>query len=76
MADELWDVAIGTVDDPGDTGVPPVPETVHEGDESSTRAAYGEWVLKAEAVEWKYRYVMLRRAGEVIELWGTPPAAG
>jgi hypothetical protein len=74
MADETWNVVIGTVDDPGDSGVPPVPTTVHEGDEASARDAFAEWSSKAEAAESKYRYVMLRNIGEVIDLWGTPPA--
>lgn len=74
MADNSWNVAIGTVDDPGDTGVPPVPTTVYEGDDSGARAAFDEWSAKAQAAESKYRYVMLRQIGEVVELWGTPPA--
>jgi hypothetical protein len=72
MADESWTVQIGEVRDPGDTGVPPVPTTVYDGDEAGARAAYAEHTSKADAEN--YRYVMLRHLGDVEELWGTPPA--
>lgn len=71
MSDELWSVQIG---DPDNPGVPPVPSTVYEGDEDGARAAYAEHSGNAESAG--YRYVMLRRTGEVVELWGTPPAVG
>jgi hypothetical protein len=74
MPDEVWSVQIGEMDDPGNPGVPPVPTTVHEGDEDGARAAYREYAGNAEDAG--YRYVMLRRTGEVVELWGTPPAVG
>jgi hypothetical protein len=74
MADETWNVVIGTVDDPGDIGVPPVPTTVYQGDEAGARDAFDEWTSKARAAEAKYRYVMLREIGEVVDAWGTPPA--
>jgi hypothetical protein len=71
---EAWNVQIGDVGDPGNTGIPPVPTTVYEGDEHGARAAYAEWSSKAAAQD--YRYVMLRRTGEVVDCWGTPPAVG
>ncbi|OBF17169.1 hypothetical protein A5725_24390 [Mycobacterium kubicae] len=74
MADESWTVEIGEVDDPTNPGVPPVPNTVYEGDEAGARAAYDEHT--AQATEKDYRYVMLRHIGEVLECWGTPPAVG
>jgi hypothetical protein len=74
MADETWNVVIGTVEDPGDIGVPPVPTTVYQGDEAAARTAFEDWAAKAQAAESKYRYVMLRQIGEVVDLWGTPPA--
>jgi hypothetical protein len=67
-------VQIGRLDDPGNPGVPPVPTTVYEGDEAGARAAYDESSAKAD--DEGYRYVMLRRTLEVVELWGTPPAVG
>ncbi|MDT5067465.1 MAG: hypothetical protein QOK02_3620 [Mycobacterium sp.] len=74
MANETWLVQIGDVDDPTSPGVPPVPTTVYEGDEAGARAAYDEHSAKAD--ESNYRYVMLRHLGEVLEVWGTPPAVG
>ena len=74
MPDELWSVQIGETTDAGNVGVPPVPTTVFEGDENDARTAYAEWSGKAESAG--YRYVMLRRTGDVAELWGTPPAVG
>jgi hypothetical protein len=74
MADNPWTVQIGVVDDPGNSGVPPVPDTVYEGDEEGARAAFGEF--SAKAAERDYRYVMLRHVGDVVDLWGTPPAVG
>lgn len=74
MSDEMWNVQIGAIDDPTNVGVPPVPTTVYEGDEAGARAAYAEHSSKA--TELNYRYVMLRNTGEVVEAWGTPPAAG
>ncbi|MCT7661362.1 hypothetical protein [Mycobacterium deserti] len=74
MTDELWRVQIGEVDDRGNTGVPPVPTTVFEGDEQGARAAFSEWSGKADSMG--YRYVMLRKVGEVVDVWGTPPAVG
>ena len=74
MPDELWSVQIGEMTDAGNVGVPPVPTTVFEGDEDGARTAYTQWSGKAESAG--YRYVMLRRTGEVVELWGTPPAVG
>ncbi|MCV7414930.1 hypothetical protein [Mycolicibacterium litorale] len=74
MADEMWTVQIGEMPDPGNPGVPPVPTTVYEGDEAGARDAYTEYSAKAD--DEGYRYVMLRQVGEVIELWGTPPAVG
>jgi hypothetical protein len=71
---ELWSVQIGEMTDVGNVGVPPVPTTVFEGDEDGARTAYTQWSGKAESAG--YRYVMLRRTGEVVELWGTPPAVG
>ena len=73
MAEELWTVQIGEVDEPGNTGVPPVPTTVYEGDEDGAKAAYADHTAKADARD--YRYVLLRRIGDVVECWGTPPAA-
>jgi hypothetical protein len=64
------------MDDVGNLGVPAVPTTVYEGDEDGARTAYTEWSVKAESAG--YRYVMLRRTGEVVELgarlrpWGNP----
>lgn len=74
MTDELWSVQIGELDDPENPGVPPVPTTVYEGDEAGARAAYTESSAKAEREG--YSYVMLRKTGEVVDLWGTPPAVG
>lgn len=74
MPDELWSVQIGEMDDPDNPGVPPVPTTVYEGEEDGARAAYAERSGRADTAG--YRYVMLRRTGEVVELWGTPPAVG
>ncbi|BCI53261.1 hypothetical protein NIIDNTM18_25390 [Mycolicibacterium litorale] len=74
MADEMWSVQIGEMPDPDNPGVPPVPTTVYEGDEAGARAAYQEHSGKADSQG--YRYVMLRQVGDVIELWGTPPAVG
>jgi hypothetical protein len=72
MADTSWNVQIGEVNDPGDTGIPPVPKTVYQGDEEGARAAYEEW--SAKATEGDYRYIMLRHIGDVVDCWGTPPA--
>lgn len=74
MADNSWMVQIGVLDDPQNTGVPPVPTDVFQGDEVGARAEYAE--RSAEARESDYRYVMLRHLGDVVECWGTPPAAG
>lgn len=74
MADNSWTVQIGEIDDPGNTGVPPVPTEVYQGDEEGARAEYAE--RSGEAREKGYRYVMLRHTGAVVECWGTPPAAG
>lgn len=74
MADNSWTVQIGVVDDPQDTGVPPVPTDVYQGDEEGARAEFAERSAEARAAD--YRYVMLRHIGEVVECWGTPPAAG
>jgi hypothetical protein len=71
MAEDLWTVQIG---DAGEQGVPPVPTTVYEGDEAGARTAYEG--SRAKATAEGYAYVMLRHTGEVIELWGTPPAVG
>lgn len=60
--------------DAGNIGVRPVRTTVFEGDENDARTAYTEWSGKADSAG--YRYVMLRRIGEVVELRGTPPAVG
>ena len=73
MTEQSWNVVIGEADEQS-TGVPPVPTTVYEGDEAGARAAYDEFTAKAEASG--YRYVMLRNIGEVVDLWGTPPAVG
>lgn len=75
MADESWNVQIGEVDDPGNSGVPPVPNTVYTGDEDGARAAYAEWSAKATEDTGTYRYVLLRNLGEILDCWGTPPAA-
>lgn len=72
MADTSWNVQIGTVDDPGNTGIPPVPTTVYEGDEDGAKAAFAEHSGKAQ--EQNYRYVMLRNTVDVVDAWGTPPA--
>jgi hypothetical protein len=69
---EMWSVQIGEVDNPGNTGVPPVPTRVYDGDEDGAREAFREW--SAKATEGDYRYVLLRRTGEIVEAWGTPPA--
>ncbi|WP_304108785.1 hypothetical protein [Mycolicibacterium bacteremicum] len=74
MADDTWTAEIGEVDDPQNTGVPPVPTTVYRGDEEGARAEFTDRSAKADEVD--YRYVMLRQLGEVIECWGTPPAVG
>lgn len=74
MTDNSWTVEIGVVDDPQDTGVPPVPTSVYRGDEESARAEYAD--RSARAGEADYRYVLLRNIGEVVECWGTPPAVG
>ncbi|MGE2717535.1 hypothetical protein ACQI4L_26030 [Mycolicibacterium litorale] len=74
MADEMWSVQIGEMPDSDNPGVPPVPTTVYEGDEEGARGAYAEYSGKADSQG--YRYVMLRQVGEVVELWGTPPAVG
>ncbi|TFV56127.1 hypothetical protein E4P42_20490 [Mycobacterium sp. PS03-16] len=74
MADDMWTVQIGELDDPDNPGVPPVPDTVYDGDEAGARAAYDEYSGKAEREG--YTYVMLRHLGDVVELWGTPPAVG
>ncbi|WP_395310633.1 hypothetical protein V4U86_07495 [Mycobacterium sp. AMU20-3851] len=74
MAEDSWTVQIGVVDDPTTDGVPPVPTDVYSGDEDGARAEYAE--RSAEASEADYRYVMLRHLGDVVESWGTPPAAG
>jgi hypothetical protein len=74
MTDELWSVQIGEMTDAANPGVPPVPTTVFQGDEDGARSAYAEWSEKAASAG--YRYVMLRGTGEVVELWGTPPAVG
>jgi hypothetical protein len=71
MAGEMWTVQIGEVDDPGNSGIPPKPTTVFEGDEDGARATYSEQTAVAE--EKDYRYVMLRHV-DVVEVWGTPPA--
>ncbi|CAN5883334.1 hypothetical protein BH10ACT9_BH10ACT9_09910 [soil metagenome] len=72
MSEDLWTVQIGETTDPGNDGVPPVPTTVFKGDEAGARAAFEEFSTKAEAEG--YAYVMLRHVGDVVELWGTPPA--
>ena len=72
MADPMWNVVIGEAEDASNDGVPPKPTTVFEGDEQGARAAYEQWSGKAESEN--VRYVMLRRIGDVVELWGTPPA--
>lgn len=70
---EMWSVQIGEVDNPGNTGVPPVPTRVYDGeDEEGAREAFAEW--SAKATEGDYRYVLLRRTGDIVEAWGTPPA--
>lgn len=74
MADDSWTVQIGVVDDPTTDGVPSVPTDVYSGDEDGARAAYAE--RSAEAAKLDYRYVLLRQLGDVVECWGTPPAAG
>ena len=74
MADQKWNVQTGAVADPTSMGVPPVPTTVYEGYEAGARAAYAEH--SSEATKLNYRYVLLRSAGDVVEAWGTPPAAG
>jgi hypothetical protein len=74
MAGKSWSVEIGEADDPGNPGVPPVPTTVYEGDEDGAKSAYADSTSQAVAMD--YRYVLLRHIGEVIECWGTPPAAG
>ena len=74
MTGDTWSVQIGAVDDPTSPGIPPVPTTVYDGAEAGARAAYDEHVAEAEASN--YRYVMLRHVGEVLEVWGTPPAVG
>ena len=74
MADNSWVVQIGVVDDPQNTGVPPVPTEVYQGDEEGARAEYAERSAAAEEAD--YRYVLLRHLGDVVECWGTPPAAG
>lgn len=74
MADNSWTVQIGVVDDAQDTGVPPVPTDVYQGDEAGARAEFEAWSAKAE--EANCRYVLLRNVGDVVECWGTPPAAG
>lgn len=72
MVDTSWNVQIGEVDGPGDTGIPPKPQTVYQGDEDGARAAFEEW--SAKATEGDYRYVLLRNLGDVVDVWGTPPA--
>ncbi|MGW0162846.1 hypothetical protein ACWDUN_26335 [Mycobacterium sp. NPDC003323] len=74
MSDNSWTVQIGVADDPQNTGVPPVPTDVYQGDEEGARADYAEWSAKAPDKD--YRYVMLRHLGDVVECWGTPPAVG
>jgi len=74
MADNSWTVQIGVADDPQNTGVPPVPTDVYQGSEEGARAEYDE--RSAEAGENDHRYVLLRHLVEVVECWGTPPAAG
>ncbi|GAB3032282.1 hypothetical protein [Mycobacterium bourgelatii] len=73
MTDNSWNVQIGEAPE-GNPGIPAVPTTVYEGDEEGARAAYEEHAAKAPAAD--YRYVLLRNVGEVVELWGTPPAVG
>ena len=74
MADESWNVQIGEVSDPGNTGVPPVPTTVYQGDEAGARATFAD--VSSTAGSRGYRYVMLRNTHEIVESWGTPPAVG
>jgi hypothetical protein len=62
------------VSEPCNTGVPPVPTTVYEGDEQGARAAYADFSSKAGAQG--FRYVMLRKPHEIVQSWGTPPAVG
>jgi hypothetical protein len=74
MAEKSWTVEIGEADDPSNPGIPPVPTTVYEGDETGAKAAYADSASQAVAKD--YRYVLLRHIGEVIDCWGTPPAVG
>lgn len=74
MADNSWTVQIGVADDPQNTGVPPVPTDIYQGDEAAARAEFT--ARSAEAQEADYRYVLLKHIGDVVECWGTPPAAG
>ena len=74
MADELWNVQIGEGVEAGSPGVPPVPTTVYDGDETGAREAYAERSAEAEAKN--YSYVLLRHNSGVVESWGTPPAVG
>ena len=75
MTDDPWTVQIGEVPDAGDTGIPPVPTEVFDGDEEGARAAFAEWSSRAQSSD-TIRYVMLRNVGDVVEAWGTPPGAG
>ncbi|CAN5328858.1 hypothetical protein BH11ACT7_BH11ACT7_37800 [soil metagenome] len=72
MAEQVWTVQIGEMSDPSNDGIPPVPTTAFKGDETGARAAWDELSSKAETQG--YAYVMLRHLGDVVELWGTPPA--
>lgn len=74
MTDNSWNVQVGEASRPDNPGIPPVPTTVFDGDESGAKAAYAE--ATSNATELDYRYVLLRHAAEIVECWGTPPAVG
>lgn len=74
MTEHSWTVEVGEATAPGNPGVPPVPTTVYEGDEAGAKQAYADSTSNASTRD--YRYVLLRHIGEVVECWGTPPAAG